>query len=92
MYTLEKVNENKSWKAESYRWVKINKDYGLRDWDSNGPQVGNSLILDFEYSELLGPFYSFMTSKISEIIESRKGFTHFKTEDGGEYKLGYRKL
>jgi hypothetical protein len=92
MYTLEKVNEDKNWNAENYRWAKIDKYHRLGDWDSNGPRVGNSLILNFEYSELMGPFYTYMTPKISEIIESRRGFTHFKTEDGGEYKLAYRKL
>jgi len=92
MYTLEKINENKSWNAENYRWTKIDKHHRLSDWDRSGPKVGNSLILNFEYSELMGPFYTHMTSEISEIIESREGFTHFKTNDGGEYKLAYRKL
>jgi len=89
MYTLNRIDKDESWNVENYRWIKPDR---LNSPNYNGPKVGDSLIINFEYSELFGPFYSHMTSNINEIIESRKGFTHFKTENGGEYKLEYRKL
>ena len=89
MYKLEDVNSGRIWEAESVKWAQRDLRGGIKNWEDGGPHVGNMLVLDFEYSDGMGSFYSFCSDKITEIV-NWQGNIHFKTEGDKEYKLSFK--
>jgi hypothetical protein len=80
--TLIKVDDEYFEKhSKDIRWVEF--EYGFGKALHEKPMVG--------YSLMMSPFglsFTWMTTSLTEIIEERENYIHFKTENS-EYKLYY---
>lgn len=81
--TLTKVGDDSFIKtSKSIKWVEFN-DNGSANELHTEPKIGYSLIMSpFNYS------YTWLTTVITDIIEDKENYVHFKTENS-EYILYY---
>ena len=80
--SLLKVGDEQFQKhSRDVRWVEF--EDGLGKEVHTEPKIGYSLIMS-----PFGLSFTWMTTSVTEIIEERKNYVHFKTENS-EYKLHY---
>lgn len=79
-YKLVRLNDGLIKKAREVGWVEWNENKTFKNGHKD-PKVGYSLVLDPRSFT-----YNWLTTKVTEILEQREDYLHFKTENS-EYEL-----
>jgi hypothetical protein len=79
-YKLVRKEDGLVKEAREIGWVEWNEEGGFKNGHKD-PKIGYSLVLNPRSFS-----YTWLTTTVTEIIEQREDYTHFKTENS-EYEL-----